>query len=302
MNTNIISFVLGSALSTVFLLNRTNEWFHPCSSNEIVVAPQSSISITPNNEHENNAFASAFHITALKHSEQLFPQGVTHGEVPRRPLFDLSSWDKKNTGGLKDLDRVKLADIYRNATSVFEWGLGESSFIAAKVEVPRYVGIDSDPIWIQTARDQSPNHFRFHLGDIGPTGSWGRPLQSRLPKAYLNYQFEPLLAEKSFDVYYVDGRMRLACALVAFLHASARGTSEEEKSPIVIIHDYYHPIHSQKCKECRDFKWQRLYHRLEEVADLVDHSGAMLAAFKRKNDVTDDMISRLWEEVAFLDT
>ena len=200
------------------------------------------------------------------------------------------------------MDRVKLADIYRNATSVFEWGLGESSFIAAKVEVPRYVGIDSDPTWIKTARDQSPNHFRFHLGDIGPTGDWGRPVQSRLPKAYLNYQFEPLLAEKSFDVYYVDGRMRVACALVAFLHASARGITAEEKSAIVIIHDYYHPIHSQKCRDCMDFVWQRSYHRLEEVADLVDHSGAMLAVFKRKNDVTDDMIRKLWEEVGFLDT
>ena len=216
--------------------------------------------------------------------------------------FNLTKWDKKTTGGLKDLDRIKLAEIYRNATSVFEWGLGESSFIAAEVGVPRYTGIDSDPTWIKAARDSSPDHFRFHLGDIGPTGHWGRPDRSRLKKSYLNYQFEPLVSEKAFDVYYVDGRMRPACALVAFLHASARGDSDEEKSPIVMIHDYYDSKMSQNCSECRKFKWQYPFHRIEEVADLVDHSGAMLAVFKRKKGVTDGDIKALWQEIGLGDT
>ena len=37
-----------------------------------------------------------------------------------------------------------VGKICRQAQSVFEWGLGESSYIAAEVEVPRYGGIDSD--------------------------------------------------------------------------------------------------------------------------------------------------------------
>ena len=36
-----------------------------------------------------------------------------------------------------------------------------------------------------------------------------------------------------------------------------------------------------------------------EVADLVDHSGAMLAVFKRKAGVSDDDIKALYEEVGF---
>lgn len=243
--------------------------------------------------------------SALNEVTQLISDERTKNNISAertRQDFNLTMWDKRTTGGLKDLDRIKLAAIYRNATSVFEWGLGESSFIAAKVGVPRYTGIDSDPTWIKAARDSSPDHFRFHLGDIGPTGHWGRPDRSRLKKSYLNYQFEPLVSEKAFDVYYVDGRMRPACALVAFLHASTRGKTEEEKSPIVIIHDYYHDKMSQNCSECRKFRWQYPYHRIEEVADLVDHSGAMLAVFKRKKGVTDWEIKALWQEMGLGDT
>ena len=229
-------------------------------------------------------------------------QTVSQRKNAERQQFDLTTWDKKTTGGLHDLDRLKLAAIYRNTTSVFEWGLGESSFIAAEVGVPRYAGIDSDPTWIKTARDESPDHFRFHLGDIGPTGAWGRPVRSRLQKSYLNYQFAPLLSEKAFDVYTVDGRMRPACALIAFLHASGRGETEEEKSPIVIVHDYYHDIHSQNCSNCKKIQWQYVYHRIEEVADLIDHSRAMLAVFKRKAGVTDHDIIALWEEIGLGDT
>ena len=243
--------------------------------------------------------------SALNEVTQLISDERTKSSIGAertRQDFNLTMWDKRTTGGLKDLDRIKLAAIYRNATSVFEWGLGESSFIAATVGVPRYTGIDSDPTWIKAARDSSPDHFRFHLGDIGPTGQWGRPDRSRLKKSYLNYQFEPLVSEKAFDVYYVDGRMRPACALVAFLHASTRGETEEEKSPIVIIHDYYHDKMSQNCSECRKFRWQYSYHRIEEVADLVDHSGAMLAVFKRKEGVTDQEIKALWQEMGLGDT
>jgi hypothetical protein len=134
-------------------------------------------------KEQKNPFESALRdVTALaRENESTFDNGGKR----TRPHFNLTEWTKKTSGGLKDLDRIKLAEIYRNANSVFEWGLGESSFIAAQVGVPRYTGIDSDPTWIKAARDSSPDHFRFHLGDIGPTGSWGRPEKSGLRKGIL---------------------------------------------------------------------------------------------------------------------
>ena len=206
----------------------------------------------------------------------------------QRKTFDISSWTKKTDGGLGDADRRLLGELYGSAKSVFEWGLGESTYIAAEVGVLRYGGIDSDSKWVTNARDQSPDHFRFFLGDVGPTGAWGQPSKPRLPKSVVNYQVAPLLAEeKPFELYMVDGRWRLPCALVAFLHASAKGTTPSERSPKVLIHDYSR-------HESID---RKIYRRIEEVAELVTHSGGMLAVFQRKMDVTDEDILRLWNEV-----
>jgi hypothetical protein len=65
-------------------------------------------------------------------------------ELPERPDFDLVNWKTRTAGGLADRDRLMLAKIYREADSMFEYGLGESTHIAAQVGVPRYSGIDSD--------------------------------------------------------------------------------------------------------------------------------------------------------------
>jgi len=69
-------------------------------------------------------------------------------------------------GGLTDSDRELLASIYFNSSSVFEFGLGESTHIAAYVGVPRYSGVDNDPVWVVKARDGAEmDHFRFSFAD-----------------------------------------------------------------------------------------------------------------------------------------
>lgn len=110
-------------------------------------------------------------------------------------------------------------ELYRNADSVFEFGLGESTRIAAAVGVPRYAGIDSDAAWVSNVRGDVPLHYRFYFADIGPTKDWGYPTKDVL-KGELNYQMVPLIAEpEPFGVYMVDGRWRLGCVLLSFLHA-----------------------------------------------------------------------------------
>ena len=95
----------------------------------------------------------------------------------------------RGTGGLLDTDRTLLADIYSSVDSVFEFGLGESSKIAAWVGVPRYVGVDSDASWVTNVRKEVNNdHFRFIFTDIGETGAYGNPKNEELQKIPLSYQ------------------------------------------------------------------------------------------------------------------
>jgi len=83
-----------------------------------------------------------------------------------RTKFSLEGWNKTD-GGIDDADRMTLGELYYNAESVFEFGLvGELTLIAASTGVPRYQGIDSDPVWIAQARaDSTFGEFVVRHGD-----------------------------------------------------------------------------------------------------------------------------------------
>ena len=205
-------------------------------------------------------------------------------EIPRKK-FDLKTWkyvDK--SGGLDSDDRVSLGTIYYNIDSVFEWGLGESTYIAANAGVARYAGIDSDGIRIAQARDHANlHHFRYYFGDIGEIEKYGHPTKT-LEKSLFDYQIAPLITEnKPFDFYFVDGRYRVACACISFLHAMKYGG--DMSKVMVGIHDYYYV--------------SRGYKVLESIAYPVV-TNARLYVFKLKKSTTDDQIFRLWREKALV--
>lgn len=128
--------------------------------------------------------------------------------------------------------------LYVNAESVFEYGIGESTAIAAETNLPRYAGADSSAEWITTARSHAPDRFCFSFADVGPTREWGQPVSNNtLAKMALDYQLAPLRIEwDPFDVYFVDGRWRVACVMASFLHAIQTGGDLTKIR--VLLHDY----------------------------------------------------------------
>lgn len=196
-----------------------------------------------------------------------------------RRNFSLGDWTQRAEGGLHDADRVLVAKIYSKASSLFEFGLGESTYIANHVGVPRYAGVDSDPVWIAKTRDAVDGRFRFYLADIGMTRNWGYPKDDKLIKSELDYQILPLYSEPlAFDVYMVDGRWRLPCLLVSFLHASDRGANVNETT--VLMHDCFRPT----------------YHKADHLLDLVERKDR-LCVYKRMASTTDAQILELWREI-----
>jgi hypothetical protein len=225
--------------------------------------------------------SSAFDMIADEAYKHMF-QGLTN--LPRK-TFDLRSWEKETGGGLVPEDRVLLAKIYSQANSVFEFGLGESTYIANHVGVKRYAGIDSDPNWIAMARSQVSPSYRFYLADIGAIGKWGVP-NEKLSKQTFTYQIAPLTVEPvPFDVYMVDGRFRFPCMLASFLHAAARGAKWNETT--VLLHDCE--------KDPQDAeKSRRIYHAADHLLDVVQHSGRNLCVYQRKPETTDEQLLALW--------
>jgi hypothetical protein len=200
-------------------------------------------------------------------------------ELPSlRTKFSVNEWEGKNisSGGLVESDRVLLGSMYYDAISVFEFGLGESTQIAAYVGVPRYSGIDSDPNWVVQARDKvNKAHYKFYLADIGQTGPWGYPI-AKLRKIPLNYQFQALHIEmEPFDVYLVDGRYRVACVMASFLHAISR--KADIANTRVLIHDAH-----------RDG-----YQVVLEIAEVIDESDN-LYVLRLKENITEAQIASIW--------
>jgi hypothetical protein len=215
-----------------------------------------------------------------------------------RTKFNVTTWKQTTRGGLNQEDRAMLGRIYGNASSIFEFGLGESTYIANHVGVPRYSGIDSDTAWIRTVRNftvKTSSHFRFYLADIGASGNWGRP-QRPLHKAAYNYQVVPLLAEpQPFDVYMVDGRFRVGCLLMSFLHALSTRQNNEEDREIVVAKTITHQSPSSPTLLMHDCH-RPYYHVADHLLDLVEYSdGKNLCANRRKNGTTDEQLYAMWK-------
>jgi hypothetical protein len=216
-------------------------------------------------------------------------------KVASKP-FILKEWHNRTAGGLRDKDRVFLAKLYsRPGTSVFEYGVGESTYIADHVGVARYAGIDSDPTWVGLAREKVSSRFRFYLADVGPTGAWGLA-KNNLTKAVYQYQLAPLIAEpEAFDVYMVDGRWRFACVLASFLHAADRGDSKanhgDRTQTTVLLHD----CRATQQEHVKSYgSAQRINYHAADHLLRVEHSGAKLCIFHRLENTTDEQLLELW--------
>jgi len=226
--------------------------------------------------------SSAFDKIADEAYQHMF-QGLPN--LPRQS-FDLNAWEKATEGGLTPEDRILLAQIYGQANSVFEYGLGESTFIANHVGVKRYAGIDSDPSWIALARSKVSSSYRFYLADIGDIGRWGKPREVLFKQPFA-YQLAPLIVEPvPFDVYMVDGRFRFPCVLASFLHASARGA--QWNSTTVLLHDCIR----DPAKHANTTRSN--YHAADHLLEMVSHSRRKLCVYKRKPQTTDEQLMAMW--------
>ena len=235
--------------------------------------------ITTTNTHSHLRNVSTVSLFDKMHKELHASAAKPNFNVERR-TYEVGVSMPRGTGGLFDSDRALLSDIYSHVTSVFEFGLGESTKIAAWVGVPRFVGVDSDATWVtNTRKEVNMTHFRFIFADIGETGDFGNPMNEKLQKIPLSYQSAPLNDEiEAFDFYLVDGRYRVACACAAMLHAMSRGG--DMKKVMFGVHDY--PSRPD-------------YHQLEAISDIVRES-ELLRVFKVKSTTTKLDVYQMWKK------
>lgn len=254
--------------------------------------------------------------------QKLYTKAISSSssKTKKRHKINVTEWKGRPStwGGLFGEDRAYISELYYNATSLFEFGLGESTYLAATTNIPRYAGVDSDAQWVANARDYAMTYmdkkrnssssnnnknsnddydendgssFRFYFADVGPTLVWGKPSNQQLAKIFYDYQIAPLVSEfKHFDVYMIDGRYRVACACVSFLHAlkygrnSVNGNTEDVRKNVRVA------IHDATARENSFGK----YGQLGQIADVVGKSSE-LWVYRLKDDVSEKEIYKLWK-------
>ena len=132
------------------------------------------------------------------------------------------------------------------AQGYVEFGSGGSTFLAAQSGTGVIVSTDSAQGWIDSVRTQcvaaqTPTVPYLIAADIGATGAWGYPIdESRRGSWRCYYELcweRP--GTQDADLYMVDGRFRVACAMQVLLRARV--------GALLAIHDFasrehYHAV------------------------------------------------------------
>lgn len=120
------------------------------------------------------------------------------------------------------------------SAAYFEFGMGGSTCLAAKLVKERIHAIDSHSLWVEKVGQEigtSEKDIQIRTVNIGPTGAWGTPIGRTHENLFSDYSLSITRSGfGDYDLCLVDGRFRVACFLqaISVLRADA----------VVGIHDY----------------------------------------------------------------
>jgi hypothetical protein len=133
-----------------------------------------------------------------------------------------------------------------NTKRFLEFGSGGSTLAAAFCNVQEIVSLDNDEKWLQVVRAHntwrsSSSHMQQLFVNTGKIAAFGRPTNNSSFADFIHYSHAVLQYSKGpFDVILVDGRFRVACALVSMQRMTNRS--------VLLLHDYeraeYHVLES----------------------------------------------------------
>lgn len=193
-------------------------------------------------------------------------------------VCEVPSFDDKGHSFFKKL--IAATRIY------LEYGSGGSTLLAAK-HVDLLVTVDSDRVFLDAVRAAVDRRaiastFRPIYVDVGFTTTWGNPIftrpttgrvrrWSRYPIAPWEYLYQQAVEP---DTVLIDGRFRVACALLSFLKLKRASTCN------VLVDDYAENSH---------------YNAIEEFGDLIQMHGRM-AVFRKRADMDGSTCRKVFEK------
>jgi hypothetical protein len=128
-----------------------------------------------------------------------------------------------------------LGSFMKKAKTYVEWGCGDSTVLAASVDVPNIISTDSSLNWIEKTKHRCEEYKyqpKFIHIDIGKLGKWGTPIDESKKDYWPRYCTYVWQDHRSInaDLYLIDGRFRVAC--FAQIYRYCTGNS------IIAVHDF----------------------------------------------------------------
>ncbi len=123
----------------------------------------------------------------------------------------------------------------RNSRNYVEFGTGGSTVVASKHVKNSILSVDSSREWLDQVRAASASSQikpELIFIDIGPTGDWGVPIDASTKSRWPDYHSAiwKIPHSATADLYFVDGRFRVACFAQIVLHCNP--------TAIIGIHDF----------------------------------------------------------------
>ncbi|MEN9658789.1 MAG: hypothetical protein RL571_2254 [Pseudomonadota bacterium] len=115
-----------------------------------------------------------------------------------------------------------LTAALQQAHSYLEFGMGGSTLLAAWLSVPQIIAIDSSQGWVdkvagQISEIQTASQVTLLFANIGPTGDWGYPEDTKTQYRWPDYYARAWATAKEPDLVLIDGRFRVPCFLYSLL-------------------------------------------------------------------------------------
>lgn len=158
-----------------------------------------------------------------------------------------------------EVEASLLVREYENAKVILEYGSGGSTVLASRMSGKLVFSVESDRQWavnLQAHIDKLalPSPAMVHYVDIGPTGEWGRPLNTEKWSRFFRYPLDiwSLPFFRHPDVVLVDGRFRPACLAAVGMLCTR---------PVRVLFD--------------DYIERTLYHGVEKFFPIVEKVGRM---------------------------
>lgn len=213
--------------------SRSDSFFRPVFSRSVPGAVSHALFAMRGRYSTYSDFSTRFESTVFRADESCVDVGGEHLDLMHPVILE---------GAMPHRETAYLLRRLRRSKSFVEFGAGGSTLLAFDASVQKVLSVESDvrlASFLQSRAATSTTDFTIVTPTMKEIGGWGSPLStgdvSEIGRAYAHATD----GSKSFDTVLVDGRFRVACALVIAGRITQR--------TIIMIDDYsgrasYHTV------------------------------------------------------------